>query len=151
MFFDSSSCFVFFLMILRPPRSTRTDTLLPYTTLFRSHPYRQRRPFHGPSVPVSCRSGPAGPGRVALCAGMGARPGGVPDPGRVGVVGQRPDRLGHAGGAGGRFRLYPRIERRALPRSSVRGERGGGWGGGGAPWGRARVQPVRPGFGKGGK
>src|SRR3546814_14819473 len=28
--------FVFFLMILRPPRSTRTDTLLPYTTLFRS-------------------------------------------------------------------------------------------------------------------
>src|SRR3546814_16795681 len=26
----------FFLMIRRPPRSTRTDTLLPYTTLFRS-------------------------------------------------------------------------------------------------------------------
>src|SRR3546814_14743746 len=26
----------FFLMILRPPRSTRTDTLFPYTTLFRS-------------------------------------------------------------------------------------------------------------------
>src|SRR3546814_12588749 len=25
-----------FLMIRRPPRSTRTDTLLPYTTLFRS-------------------------------------------------------------------------------------------------------------------
>src|SRR3546814_347196 len=25
-------------MIRRPPRSTRTDTLLPYTTLFRSHP-----------------------------------------------------------------------------------------------------------------
>src|SRR3546814_8334271 len=24
-------------MILRPPRSTRTDTLFPYTTLFRSH------------------------------------------------------------------------------------------------------------------
>src|SRR3546814_1099898 len=29
------SCFVF-LMIRRPPRSTRTDTLFPYTTLFRS-------------------------------------------------------------------------------------------------------------------
>src|SRR3546814_4352016 len=29
---------VFFLMIRRPPRSTRTDTLFPYTTLFRSHP-----------------------------------------------------------------------------------------------------------------
>src|SRR3546814_14621007 len=26
----------FFLMIPRPPRSTRTDTLVPYTTLFRS-------------------------------------------------------------------------------------------------------------------
>src|SRR3546814_11238281 len=29
-------CCVFFLMIRRPPRSTRTDTLFPYTTLFRS-------------------------------------------------------------------------------------------------------------------
>src|SRR3546814_13518877 len=28
----------FFLMIRRPPRSTRTDTLFPYTTLFRSWP-----------------------------------------------------------------------------------------------------------------
>src|SRR3546814_12690810 len=28
----------FFLMIRRPPRSTRTDTLFPYTTLFRSGP-----------------------------------------------------------------------------------------------------------------
>src|SRR6056297_1622757 len=28
--------FVFFLMRRRPPRSTRTDTLFPYTTLFRS-------------------------------------------------------------------------------------------------------------------
>src|SRR3546814_18922802 len=31
--------FFFFLMIRRPPRSTRTDTLFPYTTLFRSGPY----------------------------------------------------------------------------------------------------------------
>src|SRR3546814_3951071 len=30
------SCVTFFLMIRRPPRSTRTDTLFPYTTLFRS-------------------------------------------------------------------------------------------------------------------
>src|SRR3546814_18552577 len=29
---------VFCLMIRRPPRSTRTDTLFPYTTLFRSRP-----------------------------------------------------------------------------------------------------------------
>src|SRR3546814_11255639 len=35
---------VFFLMIRRPPRSTRTDTLFPYTTLFRSRrPQRHRR------------------------------------------------------------------------------------------------------------
>src|SRR3546814_16307854 len=32
--------FIFFLMIRRPPRSTRTDTLFPYTTLFRSRPVR---------------------------------------------------------------------------------------------------------------
>src|SRR3546814_10197406 len=32
----------FFLMIRRPPRSTRTDTLFPYTTLFRS-PYGRCR------------------------------------------------------------------------------------------------------------
>src|SRR3546814_20996064 len=29
-------CLFFLLMIRRPPRSTRTDTLFPYTTLFRS-------------------------------------------------------------------------------------------------------------------
>src|SRR3546814_1183637 len=34
--------FVFFLMIRRPPRSTRTDTLFPYTTLFRSGRTRER-------------------------------------------------------------------------------------------------------------
>src|SRR3546814_485572 len=34
------SIFVF-LMIRRPPRSTRTDTLFPYTTLFRSAPLLQ--------------------------------------------------------------------------------------------------------------
>src|SRR3546814_4027734 len=34
---NKTLCF-FFLMIRRPPRSTRTDTLFPYTTLFRSIP-----------------------------------------------------------------------------------------------------------------
>src|SRR3546814_4136346 len=33
---DLSFCCFFFLMIRRPPRSTRTYTLFPYTTLFRS-------------------------------------------------------------------------------------------------------------------
>src|SRR3546814_2773021 len=36
---------LFFLMIRRPPRSTRTDTLFPYTTLFRSADAGQRRGF----------------------------------------------------------------------------------------------------------
>src|SRR3546814_14371474 len=36
-------CF-FFLMIRRPPRSTRTDTLFPYTTLFRSVPAKATAP-----------------------------------------------------------------------------------------------------------
>src|SRR3546814_3477254 len=44
-------------MIRRPPRSTRTDTLFPYTTLFRSHaarlvdddPSGDRRPFRPPT------------------------------------------------------------------------------------------------------
>src|SRR3546814_146032 len=40
MFVDCAVClscvFFCFLMIRRPPRSTRTDTLFPYTTLFRS-------------------------------------------------------------------------------------------------------------------
>src|SRR3546814_5210397 len=34
-------------MIRRPPRSTRTDTLFPYTTLFRSAMRRQARPASG--------------------------------------------------------------------------------------------------------
>src|SRR3546814_16831025 len=35
-------------MIRRPPRSTRTDTLFPYTTLFRSH-------FSAWTIPLSTR------------------------------------------------------------------------------------------------
>src|SRR3546814_20904571 len=35
--------FLFFLMIPRPPRSTRTDTLFPYTTLVRSGLRRAQR------------------------------------------------------------------------------------------------------------
>src|SRR3546814_17175309 len=43
------ACFFFFLMIRRPPRSTRTDTLFPYTTLFRSRRGEGARP--GPRLP----------------------------------------------------------------------------------------------------
>src|SRR3546814_3627540 len=34
--YGTNVMYFFFLMIRRPPRSTRTDTLFPYTTLFRS-------------------------------------------------------------------------------------------------------------------
>src|SRR3546814_2101443 len=40
-----------FLMIQRPPRSTRTDTRFPYTTLFRS--------THGPRLPARHRERPS--------------------------------------------------------------------------------------------
>src|SRR3546814_17958094 len=40
------SYYCFFSMIRRPPRSTRTDTLFPYTTLFRSNIERQQRHQH---------------------------------------------------------------------------------------------------------
>src|SRR3546814_378994 len=50
-------------MIRRPPRSTRTDTLFPYTTLFRSTAggkqkdggkYRQGKAGHGTSPSFGC-------------------------------------------------------------------------------------------------
>src|SRR3546814_6569193 len=45
--------FLFLLMIRRPPRSTRTDTLFPYTTLFRSRGVRDRSHFdRGVRVPA---------------------------------------------------------------------------------------------------
>src|SRR3546814_11284580 len=41
--------FFFFLMIRQPPRSTRTDTLFPYTTLFRS----PAKAAEGPPAPIT--------------------------------------------------------------------------------------------------
>src|SRR3546814_4384875 len=35
------TCILLFFIIRRPPRSTRTDTLFPYTTLFRSQHHRR--------------------------------------------------------------------------------------------------------------
>src|SRR3546814_15800690 len=50
----------FFLMIRRPPRSTRTDTLFPYTTLFRSvDPGGGPPPVVRPGVGASPRGGEA--------------------------------------------------------------------------------------------
>src|SRR3546814_13777028 len=50
-FLSSSCCYCFFLMFRRPPRSTRTDTLFPYTTLFRSWPRTPGLPLRKSSKP----------------------------------------------------------------------------------------------------
>src|SRR3546814_6572086 len=63
-------------MYLRPPRSTRTDTLVPYTTLFRSAPAAARRPTVArPCGPNRKASSGAAPGfRSAGQAPPGAGP-----------------------------------------------------------------------------
>src|SRR3546814_1989165 len=67
-----------FLMIRRPPRSTRTDTLCPYTTLFRSrcqadgryrHPCCDERRIVSPQI-----CGPAGAAFAAIEQGYGTAP-----------------------------------------------------------------------------
>src|SRR3546814_5268008 len=50
-----NSCDMFFLMLRLPPRSTRTDTLFPYTTLFRSSFASQ--PFEKQFLQLSLRLG----------------------------------------------------------------------------------------------
>src|SRR3546814_10883842 len=45
-------------MIRRPPRSTRTDTLFPYTTLFRSEPVKDT--FLMTSEAIKCRDTASG-------------------------------------------------------------------------------------------
>src|SRR3546814_2554256 len=60
-------------MIRRPPRSTRTDTLFPYTTLFRSDVEQ-----HLGAVDVVVEPQPGSVGEVVALAGVvGHRPGGV--------------------------------------------------------------------------
>src|SRR3546814_4462448 len=80
---------MFFLMIRRPPRSTRTDTRFPYTTLFRS-PRTARHPLRGRSA---CRNrgrigrrflrklqlGRPPMGAADRCGGAGAGVGAKPD------------------------------------------------------------------------
>src|SRR3546814_5248543 len=57
---------LFFLMIRRPPRSTRTDTLFPYTTLVRSRHFagreRARPDASGVAYRERCRNIPVRPG-----------------------------------------------------------------------------------------
>src|SRR3546814_11079371 len=56
---------LFFLMIRRPPRSTRTDTLFPYTTLFRSNAEKE---FPGTVALAALRAWYAGLGARAAVA-----------------------------------------------------------------------------------
>src|SRR3546814_16643975 len=74
----------FFLMIRRPPRSTRTDTLFPYTTLFRS-----QGPAGGPG------GLPVGDWKRRELAGVPRRD----DPGAAGSISVGPD-LWRAGAPG---------------------------------------------------
>src|SRR3546814_3607359 len=53
----------FFLMIRRPPRSTRTDTLFPYTTLFRSRPVCKQRRMMASTLADNSSTRPCASGR----------------------------------------------------------------------------------------
>src|SRR3546814_2896441 len=55
-------------MIRRPPRSTRTDTLFPYTTLFRSHAVERDRALGGDERGKIARQADRDAFRIALAA-----------------------------------------------------------------------------------
>src|SRR3546814_6795373 len=104
-----------FLMIRRPPRSTRTDTLFPYTTLFRS--------FHGSAAarPAGAALRPAADRAVALRRpaadpALRRRPGGG--------VGDHAGRRPGGGGRAGRAR--PRRRRHVGARAGRHGRPAGG-------------------------
>src|SRR3546814_16727974 len=80
-------------MIRRPPRSTRTDTLFPYTTLFRS-PYR-----HPAGPGGSARTARAEPVRLGLAGAV------LPAAGAAAAVRARLHRRDRRGPAAGAARL----------------------------------------------
>src|SRR3546814_12053963 len=53
-------------MIRRPPRSTRTATLFPYTTLFRAAGFAERRGYLPRAVPILKHVGAIAPQRVCV-------------------------------------------------------------------------------------
>src|SRR3546814_19699619 len=98
-------------MIRRPPRSTRTDTLFPYTTLFRSEEGEHASAAAGPSCPRAAGGG-------ALCGGWHS-PAAVPGQRRRADTG--PVRPAHRGLPAGSFR-----GRHAQPAGMRRGGGAGG-------------------------
>src|SRR3546814_9030846 len=66
VYFVAVWLFIVFLMIRRPPRSTRTDTLFPYTTLFRSSGRKAVHWSGGSNLRPSARRGGNRPGE-GLC------------------------------------------------------------------------------------
>src|SRR3546814_5657557 len=86
----SSLLMFFFLMIRLPPRATRTDTLFPYTTLFRARRYRRRRlrplpALEGRRAP-DARTGPAGLPLQRVVVADPARGHRAGEPGRPGLL-----------------------------------------------------------------
>src|SRR3546814_6254468 len=91
---------VFFLMIRPPPRSTRTDTLFPYTTLFRSAECLGE-PIHR----IDIGFGESPPHRVDQRRGQ-----------RAAAVGKAPEEARGFGGPFGLDELHP--ERRSEEHTS---------------------------------
>src|SRR3546814_12096863 len=127
-----------FLMIRRPPRSTRTDTLFPYTTLFRSHQVARdlqallhaAREVFRPVVDAA---------EVELHLGQpvlrlvpdGTVVAGAGGPGALAPAAAGPPLLAHARGRGLGLPAPPRAPRPAGPAPRGAGAAGGGMGGGG--------------------
>src|SRR3546814_17212249 len=122
----------FFLMIRRPPKSTRTDTLFPYTTLFRS----QGDPPDRPAVRGQCRF-PRGD-----AAGGRRRPDRAGQP-RLDPDGP-PQPRGAAGDAAGRAPYRRRARRRGRPQGLLRSPKRAGRGGPGTRGYDAAGGPSRP-------
>src|SRR3546814_12791437 len=95
-------------MILRPPRSTRTDTLFPYTTLFRS---RRQRPVPAGHAPARARLAGEGAPERARSRHLGHA---------LAAQAHRPDHQ-PVGAAGRRDRLHrSRLERTVRPAGGAR-------------------------------
>src|SRR3546814_13854070 len=109
-------CMFVFVMIRRPPRSTRTDTLFPYTTLFRDR-LGGRQCSNQPSLFAACceaRANQATRGRLRPLPSAG--------PAASAEQGVRRQNIWHRPWrklAECRPRLWVDIRRRALDRKSV--------------------------------